>query len=494
MYVQGPQAPNLDYNRLSNGNNQFAQNLMVVAAEIVSYFNSGQPNILKNHGLNILQQNGYNNNQFEQLLRLVIETIPRVNNDVKSAVAEVSTYWLAMLASQNQNIMMQLDPATANKVRNVLQGTQQPQYSQPQFQPQINNQQAMYTPQIPQGGFGSVNGSFGTPNNMTTMSSPSSVSANAAVANRYNMGAEQQNIKMPQGMFDRFSTPPTQEVNDMNRSNHQLNPVPVNPVTRPVVNKFTPSVSGDPSFKVDIIKSLKPSVKDLLNVSDTVLDVIEEYSYSFSDKKYAMVGIYTEALTDTRIVTKQVAYDNVLEYLENIIRGESIKHIRYPANYVSFVKAKSDELTRITNRAVLDAFRIENSIDNFIDDFNPLITELQKLSGGADFCEALVDRLSKYLVTAAIHIVPGDTDESEETEPAENKIYVDIVSRKISLLILNVSSTEFEDIYSKSSVGLPTWLDNVPDWFELHIITTDNVIYINECKSVGTLEKVGRLL
>lgn len=486
QYGQGPQPPNLNYLAIANGNQQLAEYLRVVATEIVSYFTTGNPNNLKNFGLTILSDNSFANPAFDELLRLSFDKTQANGGNVRNGAAEATTIWLANLTRQYPDLMNQLDYNTAQKVRSVLQP-----YVQPQQQFNMPSAAGMGNFSMNNSGVGNMQ--FGNMARMGTMSNSANISNNATAANRFNMGNEISTPQIPVGMVDRFSPPQNQEVPNVNRDSHKINVAPPKPLLRPTNIPIKDIRVEDRAMKVNVIKDVPTSTHNLETVNETRFKLLSKNCDHMLATGYAMNAIFTEAITETYIPTKHLAYDNVVEYLENVILGKSNKNIRYPASYIPFIESRSVELTKLANILVKQQYGNESAIDNFVEDFNTLVVEIQKIpNGGVEFAEYMVKVLQEHLISTTIHIVEP-TDENE-TIVENDKCIVDIICRKVSMLLVNLSSKEFEAFYSKAMLGLPEWLDNVESWYELHIVTSDNVLYINLAKGSQSLDKIGRVL
>ncbi len=487
QYNQPVQPPNLDYMGMAAQDPQFAQYLASIALEILKYFGSTQANALKNFGLSILQQNNYANASFEEVIRISYEKSKMAGGNIAVGVAEAVTLWLALLMNQYPDLWNKLDSATALKVKNVLQSIAQPQA--PQYNPQLNNTQMYNSMMSNNQNYPNMQNNSGV--RMGVMSGTSNSGNNATAANRYNMGNEQTR-PAPANIFDRYSTK-AEEVLNVNRHDHKINPVS----SARIIPNMAPAQNAmyeDPSMKVNVVINKSESLEDILNVGETIYSAMREHGAILLDSSYGMCGVFTEAFSETWILTKQMAYDSAVEYLENIILGKSNKNVRYPTSYRSFIKGKSKELTKLVNKLIKDKYGASNAIDDFVEDFNQLINKLQSMEKhDSEFSSYVISYLTDYLIKSTVHVV-SDSDTAGTSEKKDDSPVIDIIGRKINLFVVNLCSSEFELFYSKANLGLPNWLDQVEDWFELHIVTTDNILYINESKSTLTLEKIGKII
>lgn len=489
MNNQGPQIPNLDYMGLANGNQQVAARLQMIAGEIIKYFGFTNGNYLKEVGSRILANNNFINNEFVDLLLACFDKAIRANVVDSIAVMDTASDWLSILMTKHQDLWGKIDAVTANKVINTLRNIM-PSYVPPMQnnmgygQQPMQNNMGYANQQVPPY---QPNSPIYQTNNINQQNRRVSVND---VVNRYPDNQQNQNNEM---ISNRFPSQNVSEVNSVNRNNHQINPVPTNPVTRPSKVTTAPIVNNNENTKVNVINCVPETLDETMSVKTTVMSMMEDNAEHMLDNHYGMAAVYTEALSITPILTKQIGYDNVFEYIENIIVGKSNKQVRYPISYEPFVKMKSAELTKITNKILGTQSYMKIHMPDFIEDFNELVTLLQKQPvWGADFCEQLVCILNNHLTKTMIHIV--EVNEDKENEDKTTKTNVDMIGRVVRLLIVNKSSEEFEDFYGKSQWGLADWLDNVDDWFELLIVTTDSVVYSSSGKGDSSLNKIGLLI
>ncbi len=506
-------APNLDYASFGLPQ-EWSGVLVALASEIAKQSSEATSfNNLRVFAYNLLAQNGYNNKNFYAVLSTVLNDFMNYpNKNMPGAIAGIVDNCLVVWTAT----LVMAYPSLANVIdRDIYQQSIQIANNGPgqaQQMPMMAPRQNMYGPgnmahrDMPRHGSSMMSNNvpdrYGnrapTPSAMPFVDAR--VSHNSARVNQQ-PGRFEENI-VNREQHRTVLKPEDFQVNNRGQVPHVANTAPAQPVApmgfEPVIQRNNQTKS----LLVNIVKSEESPVPftSMLGIID---DIKGLYAEELIDKHYDLNGVYYEGFVSQKYLTDKPMSDNIVTYFTNYIRDGVQFSLSFGDCYASMLNKFCKEMTVLCNKHLFESGLTDVTIDDFMIDYFKLRAHLL----GAEHTEIIyVGLVTKLISLLEDNFVKIEIEEEIDSEPeneenlpegvvrvkVEKTVSYEEIAKRVKVLYVNKPTDAFELILSKSE-GINVWLDNVPDWYKLLVVTSDLFMYKMDDRASPGLDFISEL-